>query len=63
MDSTVLLSGAAILVAWIMLTMLAKERQTRMQEQVAQQRAADDAAKLALPEPAKTAPANTRKAA
>jgi hypothetical protein len=54
MDSTVLLVGAAILVGWIMLTLLARERQVRVGEHEAKERA-EAAAKAALPEPSKAA--------
>jgi hypothetical protein len=62
MDSTVLLVGAAILVGWIVLTLLAKERQIRVREHEAKERA-EAAAKPALPEPSKPALPEPAKAA
>lgn len=58
MDSTVPLVGAAILVGWIMLSLMAKERQFQLREQEATQarEKAEAAAKPALPEPVKPAP-------
>ena len=62
MDSTVLLVGAAIFVGCIMLTLLAKERQVRVREHEAKERA-EAAAKPALPEPPKAGAPTARKAA
>lgn len=55
MDLTVPLLGAAILVGWIMLSLMAKERQARLREQEAKEQT-EAAAKPELPEPAKPAP-------
>ena len=55
MDWTVPVIGAAILVGWIMLSLLAKERKLRLREQEAKEQA-EATARPALPEPAKPAP-------
>jgi hypothetical protein len=62
MDSTILLIGGAILVGWIMLTLLARERQYVLREQEAKEQAGA-AAKPALPDPAAPAPSVAKKAA
>lgn len=54
MDSTVPLLAAAILVGWMMLSLVSKERQIKLREQEAKEQA-EAVAKPPLAEPAKPA--------